>query len=130
MAGLPPWVTKWWDIANERRFRLIKKQHEGGGLTPAQEKELRMLQSVCDAIMHFGAAPMKSFAEIDKILEKYPELRHPNPEAESLGRQARLDGHEISTNPFAKETWLWTSWNGGWNEVDRDPKAPKEALPA
>lgn len=129
MGALPPWISKWWDVANGRRFLLIKKKHEGAGITPAQEKELTMLQAVSDAIVSFASPPMKErLAELDKILEKFPHLKPPSPEAESLGRLARLDGHALTTNPFAQDTWLWKSWNGGWDQADKDPAAPKEAL--
>lgn len=130
MGSLPVWVRKWWDIANDRRGNLIKKKHLGGGLTPDQEKELTMLQSVADAIISYGAAPLKLPTELDKILEKHPELKPPSPEAKSLGCLARLDGHAVETNPFAKDSWLWKSWNQGWTETDRDPAAPKASVQA
>lgn len=42
---------RWWDLANARRFDLIKKEHEGGGLTLSQKRELDMLQKVCDLVL-------------------------------------------------------------------------------
>lgn len=51
-----------------------------------------------------------------------------HPEAESEGRLARLDGHLKSENPYEDGTWLRRSWNAGWDEVDRDSKAPKAEI--
>jgi len=53
---LRPDISKWWDMANARRQRLIVQKHRGRGLIPREEKELEMLQIVAEAIMNFGSA--------------------------------------------------------------------------
>lgn len=51
-----------------------------------------------------------------------------HPEAQSEGRLARLDGHSKSANPYEAGSRLRRSWNAGWEEVDRDPQAPKAEI--
>lgn len=77
MKTLPPWIVKWWDVANDRRGRLIVKKHQGVGLTKAQEEELVLLQQVADAIITYvsPAREPKSIKAMDKMIAKYfPEL--------------------------------------------------------
>jgi hypothetical protein len=54
---LSPWISRWWDIANERRQNLIIQKHQGKGLSKDQEQELEMLQKVAEALMEFGSPP-------------------------------------------------------------------------
>jgi len=54
---LSPWISKWWDIANDRRQNLILQKHQGGGISEDQEQELEMLQKVAEAIMEFASPP-------------------------------------------------------------------------
>lgn len=45
----------WWDVANERRARLILKKYKAGqGLTLAEESEYRLLQAVAEEILNHG----------------------------------------------------------------------------
>lgn len=52
---LPRAIARWWNVANERRLRLIRKKHRGSGLTEAQKKELELLQAVADAMCSYSA---------------------------------------------------------------------------
>jgi hypothetical protein len=55
---LSPWISRWWDIANDRRQSLILQKHQKGPpLTKIQEQELEMLQKVAEAIMELGSPP-------------------------------------------------------------------------
>lgn len=56
-------IRKWWDVANDRRQRLIVKKWQGGGITKAQEGELAMLQEVAGAIMNYSG-PLRRLPEI------------------------------------------------------------------
>ena len=51
--NLPPWVSDWWSVANDRRQRLIVKKHTGS-LTKRQEEELVLLQKVAEAILEYS----------------------------------------------------------------------------
>lgn len=70
--AIEPHVAKWWDIANERRFRLIKKEHLGSGLTKKQEVELMLLQHVTDLFLSY-AAPM-DFSHLEALERKVARL--------------------------------------------------------
>jgi len=77
MSSLPVWVTKWWDVANDRRQRLIVKKHMGKrGLTKAQDAELIMLQKVAEAIMTY-ACPIdfKRLERLEKLVEKIQKAK-------------------------------------------------------
>jgi len=52
------------------------------------------------------------------------------PEAESLGRTARLDGFSIAHNPYDRvlDSWLHRSWDAGWADMDMDQDAPKAEI--
>lgn len=50
--GLEPWIRKWWDIANARRFRLIVKKHKKS-LNVDETRELELLEAVGDAILSY-----------------------------------------------------------------------------
>lgn len=52
---LPRHVLKWWDIANDRRQKLINRNAIKGGLTPRQKAEFKMLQNIADQVMTFAA---------------------------------------------------------------------------
>lgn len=63
---LRPHISKWWDIANDRRQRLIFAKYRGKKrLTKEQERELEMLQKVADAILEF-ASPSRLSPEMVK----------------------------------------------------------------
>ena len=47
-----PWIKKWWDIANDRRQRLIVEKHTKG-LSEPNAAELVMLQKVADLILEY-----------------------------------------------------------------------------
>ena len=79
--GLEPWILKWWDIANGRRFKLILKKYNGGGITERQEKELTMLQEVCGAVMNYGSS---GYIKLD-----LPEWLEKRMEAKAADRKAR-----------------------------------------
>lgn len=57
MASAPIHVRKWWDVANDRRQRLIVKKHQGGRLSKAQAVELEMLQAVADLMISTYSPP-------------------------------------------------------------------------
>jgi len=59
---LEPWVRKWWDIANTRRFKLITKKYKRS-LTPDENREFEFLQKVADAVIGYVSAkyPLKEF---------------------------------------------------------------------
>lgn len=61
--GIEPHVAKWWDIANERRFRLINKKHLGSGLTLRQEAEYHLLQGVAELFISYAAPTDFSYLE-------------------------------------------------------------------
>lgn len=127
MSALPSWIARWWDQANGRRFKLIKLKHVGGGLTTEQEQELVLLQHVAAGIMNYAAPVPKVDPELNRMINEILGQK-PSPEAMSLGRLARLDGHPSTINPFVEGGWLWDSWYSGWTEADNDPAAPKEPL--
>jgi len=54
-CNLKPWIRRWWDVANDRRQRLILKQYRVGGLSKEQENELKLLQGVADDIVRYTA---------------------------------------------------------------------------
>lgn len=61
---LKPHVRKWWDIANDRRGRLIaKKYNDPEGLTGEQAEELLMLQGVASAVLDF-VSPARKLLEV------------------------------------------------------------------
>lgn len=71
--SLEPHIARWWDIANERRARLIKKKYiPGGGLDPRETAEYTLLQGVCELIMSY-AAPI-DFSHLDKMVKKAEKL--------------------------------------------------------
>lgn len=71
MSGLPIWVTRWWDVANDRRQRLILRKYKTkAGLTKDQEEELEMLQRVADAIISFRSPLKEANARLDKLIEQ------------------------------------------------------------
>jgi len=55
MKILPLHILKWWDVANDRRQRLINRKYNGEGITDAQEGELKMLQGVAELIMEYAS---------------------------------------------------------------------------
>ena len=55
MKNLPLHVRKWWDIANDRRQRLIVGKYQGAGLSRAQQNELSLLQKVAEEIMEYDS---------------------------------------------------------------------------
>lgn len=67
-------VAKWWDIANERRARLILKKHLKGDLTKRQEAELMMLQGVAELFINY-AAPT-DFSRLEELEKKVHRLSH------------------------------------------------------
>jgi hypothetical protein len=88
---LSPWIKRWWDIANDRRQKLIVKQYKRGGLTKKQEAELIMLQRVAEEIIDFVARPdrkvIRSMEEFEKkyFPEKQPTIT-PGQVKEALAR--------------------------------------------
>lgn len=53
-----PWVSKWWDLANDRRQRLVVKNAraafgEGPDLTEEEGAEFWMLQRVADLVVSY-----------------------------------------------------------------------------
>jgi hypothetical protein len=54
MNNLPSHIRKWWDVANDRRQRLIVKSH-GEGLSLEQDNELALLQKVAEEIMEYDS---------------------------------------------------------------------------
>jgi hypothetical protein len=80
MTSTPVHVRKWWDVANDRRQRLIVKKHQGGGLTEAQENEYKMLQAIADLMISTYAASPRFHepqeGKIAKVVEEWkPKLR-------------------------------------------------------
>ena len=53
--AIEPHIARWWDIANERRGRLIFQKHMKGGLSERQELEFALLQGVTELIMCYEA---------------------------------------------------------------------------
>lgn len=51
---LDPHVLKWWDIANQRRGKLILKKC-GEGLSQKEMAEFVLLQGVCSMVMSYHA---------------------------------------------------------------------------
>lgn len=60
---LKPHILKWWDIANDRRIRLILQKHQGKGLTPQQEFEYKLLQTIAGHVADACSPPFKKFTE-------------------------------------------------------------------
>lgn len=56
---LKPHIRKWWDIANDRRQRLILKKHKGGGLTDQQQREYDLLQAIGERLVDAVSPPLK-----------------------------------------------------------------------
>lgn len=50
-------ISKWWDVANDRRQRLILAKHMGKPMTTDQERELEMLQKVAEAMVDYASPP-------------------------------------------------------------------------
>jgi len=44
---------EWWALANDRRQKLIVRQHKKNDLTYSQQRELEMLQKVCDLVLKY-----------------------------------------------------------------------------
>jgi len=44
---------KWWEIANDRRQKLIVREHKKGDLTFSQRRELEMLQKICNLVIEY-----------------------------------------------------------------------------
>ena len=65
-------VSRWWDVANQRRQRLILQKHGGGGLTKRQEAELVLLQGVADMVMSY-ASPL-DFRPLEAMVRKAERL--------------------------------------------------------
>src|SRR5262245_30280207 len=62
MRGLEPWIRKWWDVANARRFKLITKKYKRS-LTPDEDREYELLQAVAESIVSYIGKknPLKEF---------------------------------------------------------------------
>lgn len=67
-------IAKWWDVANERRARLIKKKHLGGGLTKQQEAEYLLLQGISELVLNY-AVPL-DFTRLEELERKVHRLAH------------------------------------------------------
>lgn len=53
--AMPVHIKKWWNIANDRRQRLINQKYRTQkGLTLDQENEYRLLQAVAEEILDYG----------------------------------------------------------------------------
>ena len=51
---LEPHISRWWNIANDRRQKLIVQKHTGKNkLTASQEREYELLQKVAEAISDY-----------------------------------------------------------------------------
>lgn len=72
--NLPRHICKWWDLANDRRQRLILKKHMGGGLSDDQELELVLLQGLAELIMSY-ASPI-DFRPLEALEKKAHRLAH------------------------------------------------------
>jgi hypothetical protein len=57
MTSCPGHIRKWWDVANDRRQRLIVKKYQGGGLSEAQAVELGMLQTIAELMISTYSPP-------------------------------------------------------------------------
>ena len=55
MKKLSLQVRKWWDVANERRQRLIVRKYQGAGLSRAQQNELFLLEKVAEEILEYDS---------------------------------------------------------------------------
>lgn len=66
--GLKTHISKWWDVANARRQRLIFQKHLGKKISAEQERELEMLQKVAEAIVEFYSPRMSNGIERAAIL--------------------------------------------------------------
>jgi len=54
---LPYHIRKWWDVANDRRQRLIVQKHKAGkGLSLLQENEYILLQAVAEKIIEWDSS--------------------------------------------------------------------------
>jgi hypothetical protein len=69
---LEPHISRWWDLANERRQRLILKKYKGGDLSKRQKAEFIMLQGIADVVMSY-AAPI-DFGPLKAITKKFERL--------------------------------------------------------
>lgn len=88
MTAVPVHVRKWWDIANDRRQRLIyNKYHATGGLTQEQAKELEMLQKVADLLISFTMGDVEEWP-ISKALRKAEALLRKIEKAQALGKSS------------------------------------------
>jgi hypothetical protein len=70
--SLEPHVSRWWDVANARRGRLIEQKYKGGGLSPRQEAEFTLLQGICGLVMNY-AAPI-DFSHLEKLTRQAERL--------------------------------------------------------
>lgn len=64
-----------WKKANDRRGMLIMKKHQGGGLTPDEEKEYVFLQAMAEKIVNYHTRPQlkfmkKRFDATDRLIRK------------------------------------------------------------